>query len=331
MDKRLEALKQWLTKELGFSDYQLAPASADASFRRYFRVTHDGTSHIVMDAPPEKENCQPFIHLSGILDSLGLHVPVIQQKDLKQGFLLLTDLGSRVYLDNLDTDSVDRLYGDAINALLHMQTYQGNNIPDYTQALLLNEMELFREWYLGKHLQLSLAASQQAILDQVFAFLADTALTQPRVLVHRDYHSRNLMVCEDNNPGILDFQDAVIGPVTYDLVSLLRDCYISWPLAKVEAWVAAYHQQAEQSGVLSGIDLAKFMYWFDLMGIQRHLKATGIFARLNYRDGKPGYLNDIPRTLGYVKTVAAKYSELDAFSALLDQITRDTPLSAGSA
>ena len=328
MDQRLEALNHWLTDDLGFKNYQIAPASADASFRRYFRVVHNGDSHVVMDAPPEKEDCQPFIHLSEILDGLGLHVPVIRQKDLEQGFLLLTDLGSDVYLDKLNKDSVDILYSDAINALVHMQTYQGNHIPDYDRTLLMNEMELFREWYLGKHLKIELTRDQQTMLDDAFKFLADTALAQPRVLVHRDYHSRNLMVCAENNPGILDFQDAVIGPVTYDLVSLLRDCYINWPLEKIKGWVADYYEQAVKAGVIKDIELSQLMYWFDLMGIQRHLKATGIFARLNYRDGKPGYLNDIPRTLGYVKTLAGNYQPLAGFSDFINSITRDMEATA---
>jgi aminoglycoside/choline kinase family phosphotransferase len=330
LDKRLEALNYWLTEVLGFNNYQIAPASADASFRRYFRVIHDGSSHIVMDAPPEKENCQPFIKLSGLLDKLGLHVPVIKQLDLAQGFLLLTDLGSQVYLDKLDEDSVDNLYTDAINALVHMQSYQGNDIPDYDQDLLRSEMELFREWYLGQHLKITLDTAQQEMIDAAFTFLADTALAQPKVLVHRDYHSRNLMVCENNNPGILDFQDAVIGPVTYDLVSLLRDCYISWPPGKVEGWVADYHKQATQAGILNNIELEQLFYWFDLMGIQRHLKASGIFARLNYRDNKPGYLNDIPRTLGYIKLVAPRYPQLSAFAEFIELITQDKQLTAES-
>lgn len=330
MDKRLEALNHWLTDELGYSDYQIAPASADASFRRYFRVVHDNSSHIVMDAPPDKEDCQPFIQVSGIMDRLGLNVPVIKQMDLSQGFLLITDLGSQVYLDKLDETTVSGLYADAINALVHMQTYKGNSIPDYDQELLLNEMELFREWYLGKHLNIELNSLQQSMLDETFAFLADAALSQPKVLVHRDYHSRNLMVCEDNNPGILDFQDAVIGPVTYDLVSLLRDCYISWPMEQVEGWVADYHKLATQAGVIEDVDVKQLRYWFDLMGIQRHLKATGIFARLNYRDGKPGYLGDIPRTLGYIKLVAPGYPQLSAFAEFIELITQDISLTAES-
>lgn len=320
MDKRFEALNQWLVQELGLTDYEIAPASEDASFRRYFRVQHNGSSFIVMDAPPEKENCQPFIELSAIFNELGLHVPVVEKKDLQQGFLCLTDLGNRVYLNELTEDSVGELYRDALNALLKIQAYKGNHVPDYDKTLLLNEMELFREWYLGKHLGLTLTDEQQALLNQAFSLLANEALSQPRVLVHRDFHSRNLMICEENNPGILDFQDAVIGPVTYDLVSLLRDCYVQWPRQQVENWVSDYYQQAGKAGLLSGVEFVQFLRWFDLMGIQRHLKASGIFARLNYRDNKPGYLKDIPRTLDYIKEVAAHYSELSAFTAFINSL-----------
>ena len=320
MDKRYEALNQWLVQELGLTDYEITPASADASFRRYFRVLHNDSSFIVMDAPPEKENCQPFIELSAIFNELGLHVPVVGKKDLQLGFLCLTDLGSRVYLDELTEDSVDQLYGDALKALLKIQVYKGNHVPDYDQKLLLSEMELFREWYLGKHLGLTLTDEQQEVLDDAFSFLANEAFSQPQVLVHRDYHSRNLMICEENNPGVLDFQDAVIGPVTYDLVSLLRDCYIQWPRQQVENWVSDYYQQASKAGLISNIEFTQFLRWFDLMGIQRHLKASGIFARLNYRDNKPAYLSDIPRTLGYIKSVATRHSELSAFSYFIDSL-----------
>jgi len=332
LDKRLEALKQWLVQELGLTDYEIAPASADASFRRYFRVQHNGSSFIVMDAPPEKENCQAFIELSAIFNELGLHVPVVEKMDLQQGFLCLTDLGNRVYLDELTEENTSQnadqntvqLYDDALKALLKIQAYKGNHLPDYDLTLLLNEMELFREWYLGKHLGLTLTDQQQTLLDEAFSFLANEALSQPQVLVHRDYHSRNLMICEDNNPGILDFQDAVIGPVTYDLVSLLRDCYVQWPQQQVESWLSGYYQQASKAGLIANIEFAQFLRWFDLMGIQRHLKASGIFARLNYRDNKPGYLNDIPRTLGYIKSVATRYPELNAFSDFINSLTPDS-------
>jgi aminoglycoside/choline kinase family phosphotransferase len=321
--ERLEALKHWLETELCFREYTLRPASADASFRRYFRVTHDGASYIVMDAPPDREDSRPFITVSKLFADVGLHVPEVIDADLGQGYLLLTDLGSRPYLDALDENSVERLYGDALGALAGIQTCRPapGVLPDYDHGLLLREMELFREWLLGKHLGLSLSTAQSALLDAVFERLADSALAQPRVCVHRDYHSRNLMVTRHNNPGILDFQDAVLGPVTYDLVSLLRDCYIEWPRDRVEDWALGYHELALQCGILHAEHESpeQFLRWFDLMGVQRHLKAAGIFARLNHRDGKPGYLQDIPRTLGYVTEVAARYRELAGFGDYVEQ------------
>ena len=323
MPERLEALKHWLETELSFQEYTLNPASADASFRRYFRVTHEAGSYIVMDAPPDREDSRPFVTVSKLLADAGLHVPEVLDADLGQGFLLLTDLGSQSYLEALDADSVERLYGDALGALASIQTCRpaAGVLPDYDRELLLREMELFREWLLGTHLGLSLNAAQSALLDGVFARLADSALAQPRVCVHRDYHSRNLMVTPRNNPGILDFQDAVLGPVTYDLVSLLRDCYVQWPRERVEDWALGYHELALQSGILREEHESpqQFLCWFDLMGVQRHLKAAGIFARLNHRDGKPGYLQDIPRTLGYVTAVTAGYPELAGFGSFVEQ------------
>ena len=317
MPERLEQLKHWLETELDFREYRLNPASADASFRRYFRVTHGGESFIVMDAPPGKEDSRPFIRISRMFFDVGLNVPNVVDEDLQQGFLLLSDLGSRPYLDELNSHTVERLYGDALSALATIQTCipdQGT-LPPYDHTLLLTEMELFREWLVGRHLNMTPDSAQTACMDAAFARLADNALEQPQVCVHRDYHSRNLMLTERNNPGILDFQDAVIGPVTYDLVSLLRDCYIAWPRAQVEDWMCGYHELALQSGILreEHEDPVRFLRWFDLMGMQRHLKAAGIFARLNHRDGKPGYLDDIPRTLTYVVEVAGRYSELAAF------------------
>jgi len=321
--ERIEALKHWLETELSFREYTLNPASADASFRRYFRVTHDGASYIVMDAPPDREDSGPFITISKLFADVGLHVPEVIDADLGQGYLLLTDLGSRPYLDALDEDSVERLYGDALGALAGIQTCRpaAGVLPDYDRGLLLREMELFRTWLLEKHLGLTLSAAQSALFDAVFEQLAESALAQPRVCVHRDFHSRNLMVTQRNNPGILDFQDAVMGPVTYDLVSLLRDCYIQWPRARVEDWALGYHELAVQSGILREQHESpeQFLRWFDLMGVQRHLKAAGIFARLNHRDGKPGYLQDIPRTLGYVTEVAARYGELAGFGSYVER------------
>jgi len=322
MPERLKLLKLWLEDELDFSEYNLMPASSDASFRRYFRVTHDGSSYIVMDAPPEKENTRPFVTVARLLLDVGVNVPEILDESPDLGFLLLSDLGSRPYLDDLNDDTVERLYGDALGALAAIQAAAPVRgvLPDYDQALLMREMALFRDWLVGTHLGLVPSKPQSLMIEQAFARLAENALSQPQVCVHRDYHSRNLMVTRRNNPGILDFQDAVIGPVTYDLVSLLRDCYIAWPRARVEAWALGYRELALQSGILreEHEDPAQFLRWFDLMGVQRHLKAAGIFARLYHRDGKPGYLNDIPRTLGYVIDVACRHGELGGLGEFIE-------------
>jgi hypothetical protein len=324
LDKRFEVLKDWTGRMLGAGVFDIRPASADASFRRYFRVTQGQRSLIVMDAPPDKGGMGPYVTIARHFHALGLNVPEVLEQDHERGFLLITDLGEQLYQGSLNEQTVERLYGDALGALIVLQA--GTSIttdkflPDYDEALLLREMEIFREWYLGRHLGLRLSAGQNRVLDEVFAQLARSALAQPRVWVHRDYHSRNLMVTRLNNPGILDFQDAVLGPVTYDLVSLLRDCYIAWPRQRVEDWVKGYHELALQSGIPAGEDDAGFLRWFDLMGVQRHLKASGIFARLNHRDGKPGYLEDIPRTLGYVHEVSTRYPELQPLQALLHEL-----------
>ena len=318
LDPRFKQLQTWLRTIAGIDDYQITPASADASFRRYFRVHYDATTRIVMDAPPAQENCQPYIHVSSLMASIGLHVPEVLQQDLQQGFLLLTDLGDRMYLAELNADTVDSLYADAMQALLRLQAHGLADLPPYDHTLFMNEMELFRHWYLERHLAMALSEHDNATINAAFAYLAEAALQQPQVIVHRDYHSRNLMI-RSPNPGILDFQDAVIGPVTYDLVSLLRDCYIAWPRQQVENWVTQYFQQARHQGMLPEVSESRFLSWFDLMGIQRHLKASGIFARLNYRDGKPGYLQDIPRTLGYVVEVGKDYPPLNPFIDLVEQ------------
>ena len=327
--QRLEQLQHWLTDEIGIGPFNIEPASSDASFRRYFRLSpkQDGQlldgrhqTLIVMDAPPTQEDTAPYIHIAQLLADMELNVPLIERLDSRQGFLLLSDLGSIQYLSQLNENTVEQLYGDALDALLRLQSHgprQANALPAYDHALLLREMELFREWYLQRHLGLELDQSQHQLLDQTFEALAQSALEQPTVCVHRDYHSRNLMVTDDNNPGILDFQDAVIGPVTYDLVSLLRDCYIAWPRERVETWALAYLQRARDAGLINESDTTRQLRWFDWMGVQRHLKATGIFARLNYRDGKPGYLNDIPRTMAYVRDVAGRYEALQAFNEFL--------------
>lgn len=322
---RIQALRLWLQDELGFSDYALEPASSDASFRRYFRIQRAGRSYIAMDAPPQQEDCRPFIQVTRLLFDLGLNVPELLEYEPAQGFLLLGDLGDRLYLQALDEQTVDRLYGDALAALVVMQACGPNDgrLPPYDRELLLREMALFPEWLLQTHLDLALDGERERQLEETFALLADNALQQPQVFVHRDYHSRNLMVTAVNNPGILDYQDAVVGPVTYDLVSLLRDCYIQWPRARVEDWALGYRELARQSGILrEDVGEAQFLRWFDRMGVQRHLKAAGIFARLNHRDGKPGYLADIPRTLGYIVEVAEHDTEL----AFLGELVRERVL-----
>lgn len=302
----------------------IAPASSDASFRRYFRVEGAGDSLIAMDAPPDKEDTGPFVHVANMLIAAGVNAPRIIAADPGQGFLLLTDFGRQSYLDSLNEENVDALYADALAALQRMQSEirtAETELPSYSEQLLLDEMALFRDWYLQQYRQQSLSESQHAVLAQAFARLVDNALLQPRVFVHRDYHSRNLMVTEDNNPGILDFQDAVYGPVSYDLVSLLRDCYIAWPRHRVECWALDYFHRLAASGLIAPQADATYLRWFDWMGVQRHLKATGIFARLHLRDNKPGYLGDIPRTLSYVCEVAARYDELHGLYALLSELT----------
>ncbi|MEJ1298467.1 MAG: phosphotransferase [Candidatus Sedimenticola sp. (ex Thyasira tokunagai)] len=321
MPERLAALKTWIGETLSLGDFTIEAASGDASFRRYFRLTlADTRTFIAMDAPPEKEDCHPFVAIADTFSGLGLHVPKIDAADLEQGFLLLEDLGSTHYLDRLDGDSADRLYADALSALAVIQACgPQQELPSYDAAMLQREMALFPEWLLQQQLEILLNESELEQLGDTFQLLADNALAQPQVCVHRDYHSRNLLLTHSPNPGIIDFQDAVVGPVTYDLVSLLRDCYISWPPERVRGWAMGYFELALQSGILRGEHEALFLRWFDLMGVQRHLKAAGIFARLNIRDGKPGYLADIPRTLGYIVEVAADYPELSFLGGLIEE------------
>lgn len=319
MPLRERLLRSWLADVAGLDGFSLELASGDASFRRYFRLTlPDGSTRIAMDAPPEREDCRPFIAVAAHLGGLGLHVPVVYQDDPDQGFLLLSDLGSAHYLDLLKQGQNGRLYADALGALLVMQACGETDwLPRYSRGLLLQEMNLFRDWLLGRHLQLTLDGEEQQMLDAVYELLVANALEQPQVFVHRDYHSRNLLATPTHNPGILDFQDALSGPVTYDLVSLLKDCYVSWPRGQVREWVFGYYELAVQSGVLRKEHEASFLRWFDLMGVQRHLKAAGIFARLNMRDGKPGYLQDIPRTLGYIVDLESEYPELGPLARLI--------------
>lgn len=323
-DARRLALSGWAARLLGDRYDTIEPASADASFRRYFRVRlTTGETYIAMDAPPDKEDSRPYINIARRLRALGLNVPEILAQDLDQGFLLITDLGNQSYLQALSADTVERLYGDALGALVVLQAgiYTDSAfLPPYDANLLRREAELFREWYLGRHLGVALSVTQHETLDRSFEALVQAAVAQPQVWVHRDYHSRNLMVTYPHNPGILDFQDAVRGPVTYDLVSLLRDCYIAWPRSRVEEWAKGYYALAGKSGLPVGEDDGEFLRWFDWMGVQRHLKAIGIFARLCHRDDKPGYLKDIPRTLGYVIDVCGRHPPLASLHELLGEL-----------
>jgi aminoglycoside/choline kinase family phosphotransferase len=320
-DSRLANLTQWVIGDLGFAGAAIAPASADASFRRYFRVTRGADSYIVMDAPPDKEDSGPFLQVARLLGSLDLNVPIILARDMERGFLLLSDLGSRPYLDALSLDgAADELYGDALKSLRTMQTADAGisqGLPRYDRALLLREMQLLPEWFLTRHLGLTIEAPELAMLKGLFESLVESAISQPACFVHRDYHSRNLLVTPESNPGILDFQDAVWGPVTYDLASLLKDCYIAWPPARVRQWVLQYRESLLEAGFKLDADAAQFIRWFDLMGLQRHIKVLGIFARLFYRDGKSQYLKDLPRTLSYARDTASMYPETAAFAEFI--------------
>ncbi|MDJ0955477.1 MAG: phosphotransferase [Arenicellales bacterium] len=320
MDKRLNALTKWINSRFNTFEPILSPASVDASFRRYFRVEVNNRSYIVMDAPPELEDIEPFIKAAQRFLEIGLNVPEIIAVDRNQGFVLLTDLGTTTYLDCLDKDNADRLYGDALDALVVLQTgtfTDPNYFPAYDRSLLMGEMALFPQWYVQRHINQSLDSKQQTVVEDTFDLLCDSALEQPKVWVHRDYHSRNLMPTKHNNPGILDFQDAVTGPITYDLVSLLRDCYIKWPQQRVYEWALGYQTLATQSGLPLNINEEQFIKWFDYMGVQRHIKVLGIFARLYYRDGKSNYLNDLPMVWEYLVTVCQTYQDLHPFRELL--------------
>src|ERR1700723_3747730 len=313
-DSRLANLTQWVIEDLGFAGASIAPASADASFRRYFRVIRGADSYIVMDAPPDKEDSGPFLQVARILGSLDLNVPMILARDMERGFLLLSDLGSCQYLDALAAEgAADELYADALRGLRTMQTADAGlsqALPRYDRALLLREMELLPEWFLIRHLGLTIEARERAMLTGLFESLVQAAVSQPACFVHRDYHSRNLLVTPERNPGILDFQDAVWGPVTYDLASLLKDCYIAWPAPRVRDWALRYRERLLTRGFpFLGASEWEFIRWFDLVGLQRHIKVLGIFARLFYRDGKQQYLKDLPRVLRYTRETAGAYAE----------------------
>jgi aminoglycoside/choline kinase family phosphotransferase len=332
-DARLIQLNDWLVS-LNLVDVgSRRPASSDASFRRYFRLdVHSalrdklGATLIAMDAPPQRENVPAFIHVDGLLRDAGVTVPAIVAQNVEQGFLLLSDLGTTTYLQRLDVDNASFMYSDAVDALIKFQlASQPGVLPEFDRAFVLREMNLFPEWYLGKHLGVTMTDKQQADLDKVFEAITANVLAQQQVYMHRDYHSRNLMFLDQGNPGVLDFQDAVFGPVTYDLASLLRDAYIQWDEEFVLDWVVRYWQSAKQVGLPVNPDIDAFYRDFEYMALQRHLKILGIFCRLNYRDGKAIYLGDLPTVLDYVRKTANRYIELKPLVRLLDAFEEKAP------
>jgi aminoglycoside/choline kinase family phosphotransferase len=326
VDVRRVALTDWLSTlpaALGLRTDTLRPASADASFRRYFRLDATGSAGatlIAMDAPPPQEDSRPYVHVAALLHAAGLNAPRILAQDLAQGFLLLSDLGTQTYLNVLTADNAAALFSDAIDALLRWQlASRAGQLPPYDEALLARELALFPDWYIGRHLQHTLGEAQRAVLARTSRLLIDAALAQPAVYVHRDYMPRNLMLSAPN-PGILDFQDAVYGPITYDVVSLMRDAFISWEEEQVIDWTVRYWERARKAGLPVGSDFGEFYRAFEWMGLQRHLKVLGIFARINYRDGKPQYLADTPRFIRYVRAVTQRYRELKPLALLVDEL-----------
>jgi len=320
MDRR-EQLRTWAAAALDVDAASMAPASEDASFRRYFRFARlGGGTVIAMDAPPPHENCAVFVRVARLFAAAGMHVPAIFAEDLDRGFLLLDDFGVATYLDRLDATNADALYRPALSALVQLQAAsRPETLPDYDQALLKREVDLFPEWYVKQHLGVTLDAAQAKSLDAVIVALLANVLDQPRVYVHRDYHSRNLMITQPN-PGVLDFQDAVYGPITYDLVSLLKDAYIEWPEERVLDWVIRFWEEARRVHLPVAPDFGAFYRDFEWMGVQRHLKVVGIFARLWHRDGKERYLSDIPLVLSYLQRTTRRYRELAPLANLLDQL-----------
>ena len=322
-DARLVSLTAWLealAPQHGFAVDSLRPASADASSRRYFRLDHDGGSLIAMDAPPTAEDSRPFVRVAELMRSAGVNVPEVLVSDLAQGFLLLTDLGDTTYLGALNQGNAAELFGDAIDTLIRWQRCTVDGIlPVYDETLLRRELSLFPDWFIARHLQRKLTASQHAVLDQMFTRIVTANLAQPKVFVHRDYMPRNLMVSKPN-PGVLDFQDAVMGPIAYDLVSLFRDAFISWDDERVLEWARLYYERARAAGIGVPADFQEFWRDFEWMGVQRHLKVLGIFARIRYRDGKPHYLEDAPRFIGYLRAVAQRYVGLDPLARLFDEL-----------
>jgi aminoglycoside/choline kinase family phosphotransferase len=329
IDSRLSELKQWLAAlpNTPVVAESARPASSDASFRRYFRVDgNDGNTYVAMDAPPPQEDVRPFVRVAELFGATGASVPHVLAQDEQRGFLLLTDLGVTTYLHQLNPDTAHKLYLDAIDALILIQAQSKPGLlPEYDRALLQRELMLFPDWYVGKHLGVALTEKQSALLNKVFDTLLANNLAQPQVYVHRDYHSRNLMALAQGNPGILDFQDAVYGPITYDLVSLLRDAYIQWDEEQVLDWAIRYWERARRAGLPVSHDIDSFYRDFEFMGLQRHLKVLGIFARLYHRDGKDAYLNDMPLVMEYTRKTAGRYRELAPLIVLLDELGNKAP------
>ncbi len=320
LDPRARQAYDWASASLNTDTLSMAPASADASFRRYFRLTAPGRSWVLMDAPPDKEDCRPFIHVAGLIQQAGLNGPVIHAQDLRNGFLLLSDLGHQTYLHVINETNADELFAPAIDALIRWQlSSTPDMLPPYDDALLRRELALFPDWYVAKHLQRSLTTAQATALRHAEDVLVARALAQPKVYVHRDYMPRNLMISAPN-PGILDFQDAVYGPVTYDVASLFKDAFLSWPEERIQAWVRQYWDKARKADLPITNDFKTFYTDFEWMGLQRHLKVLGIFARINYRDGKPHYLKDTPRFIRYVRDVAARHAEMSGLLGLFDEL-----------
>ena len=319
-DDRIVELIDWVSDVLDGNINSIQFASEDASFRRYFRIVHDGFPYIVMDAPVEHMQIEIFINIAKKFLQVGLNVPEIYEWSRNKGFALISDFGNTTYLDILTQTNADGFYEDAIDSLVQLQLATSSDpdfLPPYDSELLNQEMNLFRDWYLPEHRNMMLTNEISDVLEHTFDILTVKALEQPKVWVHLDYHSRNLMYLENRNPGIIDFQDAVYGPITYDLMSLLRDCYIVWPVDKVEQWIDLYLNKAEESDRAIDIERRQFIEWFDWMGIQRHIKVAGIFSRLFYRDGKSKFLDDIPTVMDYLESVSRKYRELESFHKLL--------------
>lgn len=327
--ERILSLKNWISAQFPGEAFTLEPASEDASFRRYFRVKFAGHTLIAMDAPPRHEECRPFIQAAELFLAAGVHVPRVLQRDLEQGFLLLDDLGHTTYLQALNEDNAHPFYLDAIEALVRIQLASRPGVlPDYDQTLLMREMRLFPDWYVARHLGVSLKPEQAGALDKIFERVLANNRAQPRVYVHRDYHSRNLMLSEPN-PGILDFQDAVYGPITYDVVSLFKDAYIRWDEERIIDWAVRYWERAKKAKLPVASDFAEFYRDFEWMGVQRHLKVLGIFARLYHRDGKEGYLKNLPLVMQYLRKACERYSELAPLLKLLDEIEGRPEAKAG--